>query len=308
LLCDLTHASRVISEVRLLRRLRHENIVDIVDIFPPDSPVFDTVYICTAFMDSDLHRVCQTKSQTLTEEHHQYFIYQILRGLLYVHSAGIVHRSIRPVSLLVSRNCHIKISDFMDVCVENADPILGELQLSSSLNRWYAAPEHILGRQASATQDIWSVGAVLGELLGRKVLFPGRDGLDQIKKYLMLLGTPSEADLDWLPVGHTSRKCIARFPTSVRRAWPEVFPNASEATHTLLGGLLSFNPTHRVTASQALASPFLEEHHMPEDEPVAEAKLELETIEPSPSSLRACIYSECAEFRPHIRDRDPERL
>ena len=62
-------------------------------------------------MDSDLHQIIVSKQQ-LSNDHIQYFIYQILRGLLFIHSANVIHRDLKPSNILVNSNCDIKICDF----------------------------------------------------------------------------------------------------------------------------------------------------------------------------------------------------
>ena len=49
--------------------------------------------------------------QELTDEHIQYFVYQILRGVLYMHSANVVHRDLKPSNILANKNCDLKICD-----------------------------------------------------------------------------------------------------------------------------------------------------------------------------------------------------
>ena len=48
----------------------------------------------------------------LTEKHYEYFVYQLLRGLKYVHSAGILHRDLKPSNLLLNEDCDLQICDF----------------------------------------------------------------------------------------------------------------------------------------------------------------------------------------------------
>ena len=48
----------------------------------------------------------------LSEKHHEYFLYQLLRGLKYVHSAGILHRDLKPSNLLLNEDCDLQICDF----------------------------------------------------------------------------------------------------------------------------------------------------------------------------------------------------
>jgi hypothetical protein len=73
---NLTDARRTLREIKLLRHLRHENIIAIMDIMMPTSrDKFNDVYMVYELMDTDLHQIIRS-SQPLTNEHFQYFIYQ----------------------------------------------------------------------------------------------------------------------------------------------------------------------------------------------------------------------------------------
>lgn len=86
-------------------------IVRLLDILPTDSPDFEDVYIVSELMETDLHRVIYSK-QRLEPEHLKYFLKQILFGLRYIHSKGIIHRDIKPSNILANLDCSIKICDF----------------------------------------------------------------------------------------------------------------------------------------------------------------------------------------------------
>jgi hypothetical protein len=112
---DEVDAKRILREIKLLQHLRHENIISIVDMMPSsvkrNIEEFNDVYIVTDLMETDLHRIIYSK-QALSADHTQYFVYQILRALKYIHSANVLHRDLKPSNILVNANCDLKICDF----------------------------------------------------------------------------------------------------------------------------------------------------------------------------------------------------
>ena len=59
-------------------------------------------------MEADLHQIIRS-GQTLTDAHFQYFLYQLLRGLKFIHSANVLHRDLKPGNLLVNADCELKV-------------------------------------------------------------------------------------------------------------------------------------------------------------------------------------------------------
>lgn len=87
------HAKRTYRELRLLKHMYHENVIGLLDVFHPgDNNIdsFQQIYLCTHLMGADLNNIIRT--QRLSDDHVKFLVYQILRGLKYVHSAGIIHR------------------------------------------------------------------------------------------------------------------------------------------------------------------------------------------------------------------------
>ena len=79
------------------------------DILRPASlDKFEDVYIVSELMDTDLHQIISSP-QPLTDDHCQYFLYQILRALKYIHSAHVLHRDLKPSNLLLNGNCDLKV-------------------------------------------------------------------------------------------------------------------------------------------------------------------------------------------------------
>ena len=109
----LTITKRTYREIKILKHFKHDNIISIREILKPSESYkdFKEIYVVFDLMESDLHKIIYT-DQELTEEHIRYFLYQILRGLKYIHSANVIHRDLKPSNLLVNEDCHIRIGDF----------------------------------------------------------------------------------------------------------------------------------------------------------------------------------------------------
>ena len=105
-------------------------------------------------------------------------MYQILRGLRYVHSAHVLHRDLKPSNLLLNANCDLKICDFGLARTTSEADFMTEYVVT----RWYRAPELLLNCSVyTAAIDIWSVGCIMMEILKREPLFPGKDYLQQLQ-------------------------------------------------------------------------------------------------------------------------------
>jgi len=306
---DLVDGKRILREVRLLRYFKHDNIISILDMYPPDHPDFDDIYIVTDLMESDLHKVIYSK-QVLNDEHHQYFAYQILRGLLYLHSAKVVHRDLKPSNILVNKNCDLKICDFglaRGYNVDEDDPNLTDYVVT----RWYRAPEVVLlASEYTKSIDVWSVGCILCELIGRKPIFQGKDHLNQIKVILQVLGTPTEADLDWLPPKSPARAFINKIPTCSKQSWANIYPKATADGVQAIEAMLTFHPDRRVNVQGAIELKYFETLHIPDDEPRAEKPVDwaFDKFTPTKRLLQNYIYLECCHFHPDIAKRDAKHL
>lgn len=79
---------RTLREIKILSRFRHENIINIQEVIrAPTIDQMKDIYIVQCLMECDLYKLL--RHQRLTDEHICYFLYQILRGLKYIHSANV---------------------------------------------------------------------------------------------------------------------------------------------------------------------------------------------------------------------------
>lgn len=261
---NLIETKRAVREVKLLRTFRHPNVVSIIDIIAPNSwEEFTDLYLVTELMSTDLHQIIASP-QPLSEEHAQYFVYQILRGLKYLHSTGAVHRDLKPSNLLLNSNCDLKICDLgLARGVDEED----SHQLTEYVStRWYRAPEVMLcWKNYDKAIDMWSVGCIMAEILSRKPLFPGRDYLHQLTVIIDILGTPSDDDLLFI----SSEKALAYIRSLPHRSavpFRSILPQASPEAIDLLERMVAFSPQKRITVEEALRHPWLKKLHDPNDE------------------------------------------
>jgi mitogen-activated protein kinase 1/3 len=240
---------RILREMKILTHLNHPNIINLKALVPPPAySEFRDVYMITELMEADLRDFLVTE-QKLTERHVQYLMYQILSAVAYMHSANILHRDLKPENILVNSNCETKICDFglargLDF---DEDPTMSTNYV---VTRWYRAPELLLNHKtASKAIDMWSVGCIMAELLGKGVLFKGSSPINQVERILQVLGSQEIENVKGSPQG---LDFINGLPRYSKQPLKKVFPEASADAINLLEGLLQFNPEKRISALDAL--------------------------------------------------------
>lgn len=247
-------ALRTLRELKLLRHLQHENVISLKDIMMPvHKRSFKDVYLVYELMDTDLHQIIKS-SQALSNDHCRYFLFQLLQGLKYLHSVNILHRDLKPGNLLVNANCDLKICDFGLARTNNSK---GQFMTEYVVTRWYRAPELLLSCDNYDTSiDIWSVGCIFAELLGRKPIFPGTECLNQLKLVINVLGSIPESDLKFI-INPKARRYIRSLPYSHGTPFNNLYPNADPRAIDLLQKMLVFDPSKRIGVNEALQHPYM---------------------------------------------------
>jgi mitogen-activated protein kinase 1/3 len=155
-------------------------------------------------MDTDLNRIIRS-NQDLSDEHYRFIIYQVLRAVLYLHSADIIHRDLKPSNILINEDCTVKICDFglgRQLKFQEKESELTDLT-EYVVTRYYRAPEVMLcSHKYTKSIDVWSIGCTMAELFSRRFLFQGENYLDMIKLIINKLGTPSMEDIDFITNEH----------------------------------------------------------------------------------------------------------
>mmetsp|Transcript_17672 Transcript_17672/g.44130 ORF Transcript_17672/g.44130 Transcript_17672/m.44130 type:complete len:365 (-) Transcript_17672:163-1257(-) len=308
---DAIDCKRMLREMRLLQHFKHENVLCLKDIMMPNGgriQDWKDVYLVTELLDTDLHYIIHSK-QALSDDHIQYFVYQILRGLKAVHSAKVLHRDLKPGNLLVNKNCDLKICDFGLARPVNPDVDAKDMGLTEYVvTRWYRAPELLVENQDYTTAiDVWAVGCIFAEMIGRKALFPGRDYLHQLRLIIDVLGTPSEEDLASI-ANAQAVQFLRTLPIKPKRSWSEIFPSASEACLDLLSRMLVFNPAKRCSMEDALTCEYMAPLHQQRPLPEQESSFSFDFEKPNVSqeALRELIHAEMLNFHPNSGSEDPK--
>ncbi|CAO2583276.1 Mitogen-activated protein kinase 3, partial [Lemmus lemmus] len=294
-----TYCQRTLREIQILLRFRHENVIGIRDILrAPTLEAMRDVYIVQDLMETDLYKLL--KSQQLSNDHICYFLYQILRGLKYIHSANVLHRDLKPSNLLINTTCDLKICDFGLARIADPEHDHTGFLTEYVATRWYRAPEIMLNSKGyTKSIDIWSVGCILAEMLSNRPIFPGKHYLDQLNHILGILGSPSQEDLNCI-INMKARNYLQSLPSKTKVAWAKLFPKSDSKALDLLDRMLTFNPNKRITVEEALAHPYLEQYYDPTDEPVAEEPFtfDMELDDLPKERLKELIFQETARFQP----------
>nr|AKP99752.1 mitogen-activated protein kinase 13 [Cucumis sativus] len=290
-------AKRTLREIKPLCHMDHDNIIKIKDIIPPpDKEKFNDVYIVYELMDTDLHQIIRS-SQALTDDHCQYFLYQLLRGLKYLHSANVLHRDLKPSNLLLNANCDLKICDFGLARTTSETDFMTEYVVT----RWYRAPELLLNTsEYTAAIDIWSVGCILMEILRREPLFPGKDYVQQLGLITELLGSPDDSDLGFLR-SDNARKYVKQLPHFPKQPLIEKFPDLPPLAVDLAERMLLFDPSKRITVEEAMNHPYIVSLHEINEEPTCPSpfNFDFEQASLDEEDIKELIWRESIKFNPN---------
>ncbi|KAL6220609.1 hypothetical protein ACLB2K_008365 [Fragaria x ananassa] len=296
-------ALRTLRELKLLRNIQHENVIALKDVMMPTHRTsFNDVYFVYELMDTDLHQIIKS-SQPLSTDHCKYFLFQLLRGLKYLHSANILHRDLKPGNLLINANCDLKICDFgLARTSRGNDQFMTEYVVT----RWYRAPELLLCCDNYGTSiDLWSVGCIFAEILGRKPIFPGTECLNQLKLIINVLGSQQEPDIMFID-NPKARKFIKSLPYSRGTHFSRLYPQADPLAIDLLQRMLVFDPTKRITVSEALRHPYMSGLYDPRSNPIVHVPINLDIDESlGEHMIREMMWNEMLHYHPEAASSNP---
>ncbi|XP_037991489.1 cyclin-dependent kinase-like 2 [Motacilla alba alba] len=171
-----------LREIKLLKQLRHENLVNLLDVCKRKK----RWYLVFEFVDHTVLDDLNDSPNGLDCERVRKYLFQIMRAIAFCHSHNIIHRDIKPENILVSQSGVVKLCDF-----GFARPLAasGEVYTDYVATRWYRAPELLVGdSKYGRPVDVWAVGSLITEMLTGEALFPGDSDIDQLYHITKCLG------------------------------------------------------------------------------------------------------------------------
>ncbi|XP_030649267.1 mitogen-activated protein kinase 6 isoform X1 [Chanos chanos] len=284
ILTDPQSVKHALREIKIIRRLDHDNIVKVFETLGPcgrrltedvtSLTEVNSVYIVQEYMETDL---CKLLEQgLLSEGHARLFMYQLLRGLKYIHSANVLHRDLKPANLFVNtEDLVLRIGDFGLARI--MDPHYSHKgHLSEGLvTKWYRSPRLLLSpNNYTKAIDMWAAGCIFAEMLTGKTLFAGAHELEQMQ--LILESIPVIHEEDRLELQSVIPVFIKNDMSEPQTPLAKLLPGVSAEALDFLEKILTFNPMDRLTAEEALAHPYMSDYSFPLDEPISSHPFHIE--------------------------------
>jgi len=248
-----------LREVKILRMLKHENIVTLREAFRRKG----RLYLVFEYVERTLLEVLEANPNGVDPTLVQKLVYQLVKSIDWCHCNDVVHRDIKPENLLIGSDNTLKLCDFG---FARTLPQRGGALTDYVATRWYRAPELLLAWEQNGQSftnygqavDMWAIGCIMGELIDGQPLFPGESEIDQLYLIQRVLGplTPEQLELFL----RNPRFLGLKFPDMTR---PETLEKrylgkVTKKLITFMKSLLKMEPTDRATSSDCLESPYLE--------------------------------------------------
>lgn len=249
-----------IREISLLKELRHDNIVRLLDVVHSDRKLT----LVFEYLEQDLKKFMDQCGNDLEPKLVQHFLRQLLLGIEYCHQRSVLHRDLKPHNLLISKDKDLKLADFG---LGRAFGIPVRKYTHEVVTLWYRSPDVLLGNTSYGTPvDIWSVGCIFGEMAVGAPLFAGKNDADQLMKVFQFLGTPNRELWPSMNTYPNSGNMLSRqeFLTDYAPLCETKFrsPEYAKIGPTgcdLLRRMLHYEPSQRITATEALKHPYFSE-------------------------------------------------
>ncbi|RZC32392.1 cyclin-dependent kinase-like 4 [Asbolus verrucosus] len=253
---DATIRKMALREIRMLKRLKHENLVTMIEVFRHRKRFF----LVFEFLEGTVLDELEKMPGGLGDERSRERIYQVTRAINYCHSNHIIHRDVKPENVLVSSLGVVKLCDFgfaRLVCIS------GEPCTEYVATRWYRAPELLVGEaNYGAAVDIWAIGCLFAEMMTGDPLFPGESDIDQLYLIVKMLGKPCHRHQQLMSRNSQLRAMVKS--ASGDLDFLKHFPNWPLYALEFLSCCMKMDPHERATSEELLKNNFFTHDRFPQ--------------------------------------------
>ena len=211
--------NRLIEEIMIHKKMHHPNIVKFEHFFEDGNNVYILLELCENKTMDDLLKT----RKNLTELEVQYYVFNLIKALQYIHSKRIIHRDLKIGNIFLTKTMELKLGDF-GLSTELNYERQKKKSLCGTPN--YIAPEIINEKAYSYEVDIWSLGIII---------------------YTLIIGKP--------PFDSSDEKKIYEKIKSLQYSFPESY-NVSKEAKDLIKQILVLDPSKRPNLEQILNHTF----------------------------------------------------
>ncbi|CAB1099365.1 unnamed protein product [Ectocarpus sp. CCAP 1310/34] len=256
--CDGGFPITSIREIRILRTLTHDNIVELLEVVTDSHGKVEDgkqgdVYMAFEYLEYDLWALANSSQVKLTATHIKTYMKQMLDAIAYMHTNKVMHRDLKLANMLIGADGILKVGDwglarsFHDNQTKHTPTVI---------TLWYRPPEVLLRTtRYGPAVDMWSVGCILAELLYESPILPGTHEKEQLNLIYSLCGTPTDEswpDRTELPDWSLYAKAAEEHkPRSIQSKF-----RFDRLGVDLVDKLLTLDPSKRLSAAEALDHPY----------------------------------------------------
>ncbi|KAK4874245.1 hypothetical protein RN001_013605 [Aquatica leii] len=246
---DATVRKMALREIRMLKRLKHENLVTMIEVFRYRK----RFYLVFEYLEGTVLDELEKVSGGLDEETCRERIFQVTRAVNFCHMNNVIHRDIKPENVLVSSQGVVKLCDFGFARIVS---LSGEQCTGYVATRWYRAPELLVNdSNYGSAVDVWSIGCLYAEMMTGDPLFPGDSDIDQLYLTIRLLGKPCLKHLQLMSCNTQMRPLIKSASTDTN-GLQKLFPRWQSLSLDFLASCLKMDPQSRHSADELLKHGF----------------------------------------------------
>ncbi|EAY15351.1 CMGC family protein kinase [Trichomonas vaginalis G3] len=249
-------------ETSNLQHLKHENIINLREVFRPSNS--NVPYMVFDYCEFDLDGLIHNRySNGLDNKTVKSYFKQILTAVKFCHDNNIIHRDLKPSNIFVTRDNVVKLGDFG----LSRDLSKGSPRMTLNVvTPGYRAPELILGNsEYDTSSDIWSLGTILFEMITGVPLFKPLTSSDisQLASIVFVMGKPNPDEISPKCANSNILNMVSRtsgvpFEDFLR----ENLQGEAAAAIPLIFSMLRYNPEERISIEEALCSSFFDDEDM----------------------------------------------